>query len=149
MKKLLLLVSFLFMSFVGVSQTDIDRSMKPILLDAITIINAVEEKGFEIVKIEFDIITDVKKETYRILSDAWMYRVFVFGDYRIEDIDLEVYKQNPDETFTLIAKDSKVESFATVDFKPDQMSWYKIVVKSYRFKYGYDAGHYGLLILHE
>lgn len=149
MKKLLFLISFLFMTFIGVSQTNIDKSMKPILVDATGIINAVEEKGFEIVKIEFDIITDVKKDTYRVLSNIWTYRIFVFGDYRIEDIDLEVYKQNSDESFTLVAKDNKAESFATIDLKPEELSWYKIVVKCYKFKPGYEVGHYGLLILHE
>lgn len=148
MKKILLIVSLLLVSLFTFAQTDDGRSMKPIMNDMNTFVNTVESNGNEVVKLEFDIVTTDSKNSYRVLTNSWTYRILVMGDYRVEDMDIEVYKQLSDGSYVFVAKDSKTESFAYVDIKPLETGWYKFVVKCYKFKNGYSSCHYGLVIFH-
>lgn len=151
MKKLLIVLGFVLFSFFSFGQSfdNNGKSMKPILNDFSQIIEAVEGKGFEIVKIEYDIVKkDTQKESYRFLTNAWTYRVYVLGDYRSEDMDIEIYKQKDDGTFEFIGKDSKTEQYAMFDITPSETCWYKFVVKCYKFSGSYDGAHYGLMIFH-
>lgn len=122
-------------------------SMKPILTDALSYIQSAEDKNYEIVRMEFDIINETKS-TYRTLQEGWTYGVIAFGDYRISDIDIEVYK-DVDGTWTLIQKDNDVAANASVVIKPSSTGMYRIDIIPYRFVSGYTAAHYGLLIYHE
>lgn len=147
MKNFSLWVFTLFFSLSNYAQSDDGKSMKPILEDALPIINTVEKKGYEIVRIEFDIIKD-EKVTYRQLYEGWEYGVYAFGDYRIEDMDVEVYKE-VGGNWKLVVEDSDESSTALVNVKPLYTGNYKIVVKAAKFASGYKGGHYGLLIFHE
>lgn len=124
------------------------KSMWPILNNMQTIIDTVEHRGFEIVRLEYDIVKTDSKASYRILTDVWTYRIGVIGDYRSLDMDIEVYKQSDDGTYILISQDNKTESFAYVDITPTTTGWYKFVVKCSRFQAGYNSCHYGLIIFH-
>jgi len=148
MKKFLMIIGFLFVSLFTFSQTDDGRSMKPIVQDVYSFIQTVENNGNEIVKLEFDIVTTDTKNSYRVLTNSWTYRIVVMGDYRSEDMDLEVYKQLDDGTYEFVTKDSKTESFAVIDITPSKTAWYKFVVKCYKFKPGYTSCHYGLIVFH-
>jgi hypothetical protein len=66
--------------------------MKPILARAEPLIEEIEGEGYEIVRMEYDIIS-TEKETYRTLYDNWTYGIVAFGDYRIIDIDVVVYEK--------------------------------------------------------
>jgi len=147
MKKLFFSVLLLLIARFAFSQTDDGRSMSPILKAAIPNIELVESKGLEIVRMEYDILKD-QKETYRYLYEGWTYGVWAFGDYRVEDIDVEVYKQVGNE-WSLIANDKDASSNAVVTVKPLYTGMYKIVVKGYKFAPGANGCHYGLLIFHE
>jgi hypothetical protein len=154
MKKLLFTTLFLIISLITFSQGFSEyntKSMKSIMQAMYTIVDAVEtQNGYEIVRLEFDIIQKEPKETYRILSSDWTYRVGVIGEFdKAEDMDIEVYKQLDDGTFQLVIKDIKAESSAFVDFTPTTNGWYKFVIKCYRFQSGWDKCHYGLIVLHQ
>ena len=148
MKKLFITICFLLIGFFAFSQDD-GRTMKPAMVTMTEVVNVAEESGYEIVRIELDIIKSTPKESYRVLSPSWTYRVSVFGDYRVEDMDIEIYQLQTDGTYTFVGKDSKVDPIAMVDFTPTVNTWYKFVVKCYKFKPGYDGAHYGLVVLHE
>ena len=71
-------------------------SMKPILARAEPLVKEIGNNNYEIVQMEYDLIfTD--KDTYRTLYEGWTYGIAAFGDYRIKDIDLTVYKQSRGE----------------------------------------------------
>jgi hypothetical protein len=150
MKKILMIVAFLFVTCFTFAQTDDGRSMKPVMESMYTVVNTAEGNGLEIVRIEFDIVKkDVPKESYRILTDAYTYRVGVFGDWRTEDMDIEIWKQQSDGTYVFVEKDTKTDPIAFIDFTPTSTGWYKFIVKCYKFKDDYTSAHYGLLVLHK
>lgn len=150
MKKILMVIVFLFATMFTFAQSDDGRSMKPVMQTMWDVVCTAESNNLEIVRIEFDIVNkDVPKESYRILTNAWTYRVGIFGDYRTADMDIEIWKQKSDGTYEFIEKDSKTDPIAFVDFTPTSTGWYKFVVKCYRFNEGYTSAHYGLLVLHK
>jgi Asp-tRNA(Asn)/Glu-tRNA(Gln) amidotransferase A subunit family amidase len=150
MKKLFTTICFLLIGFFAFSQEDDGTSMKPVMESMYDVVSTAESNNYEIVRIEFDIIKkNSPKESYRILSTDWTYRVGVFGDNRTEDMDIEIYQFQTDGTYILVGKDSKVDPIAMYDFKPTKTTWYKFVVKCYKFKTGYEGAHYGLLVFHE
>ncbi len=140
-------LTFGILSLASFAQTDDGRTMTPILKTAEPLIENIEGKGYEIVRMELDILSDLK-ESYRYLYDGWTYGILAFGDYRIEDIDIEVYKSIDDE-WVQVGKDSDASSAALVNITPVTTGLYKIVVRGYKFAEGSTVGHYGLLIFHE
>lgn len=122
-------------------------SMKPILARAEPLVKKIEEKGNEIVRMEYDLIFDTKSTT-RILYNGWTYGIVAFGDYRIKDIDIAVYKKSRGD-WTIVEKDAENDHEATVIIKPYREEEYKIDINVYKFNKDYTAGHYGLLIFYE
>jgi hypothetical protein len=142
------LIILLFMPLTGIlAQPNEGTSMKPILTDAQTYIQAAEDKGCEIVRMEFDVISDTKS-TYRTLVEGWTYGVVAFGDYRISDIDIAISK-DVDGTWILIQRDNSSAVNASVILTPSSTGMYKIDITAYKFVSGYTAAHYGMLIFHE
>lgn len=124
-----------------------DISMSGILSDASKVVNLVErEYGQEIVRMEFDIVYS-DKLTYRTLSDQYKYGIIAFGDYRINDIDVKVYKW-VNEQWVLIVEDKDNSKVASVEITPSNTGEYKIVITAYKFEPGYNVGHYGLIVYH-
>ena len=126
---------------------DDGRSMVPILEKTINIMEYVEGEGAEIVRVEMDILHD-EKVTYRILQEGWTYLIFAYGDYRVSDIDIEVYKET-NSGWSLVKKDNSADQSALVEIKPYSSGNYAIKVKGYKYHYGYESCHYGLIICHE
>ena len=126
---------------------DKGTSMEPILARAEPLVKRIEAKDNEIVRMEYDLIFD-KKSTSRTLYDGWTYGIVAFGDYRIEDIDIAVYKKSRGE-WKLVEKDAENDDEASVVIKPYRNEEYRIDITVYKFKKGYTVGHYGLLIFHE
>ena len=123
-------------------------SMSAIMTDAIEYIKLIEmEYGQEIVRMEFDIINSTK-QFIRTLTSNYEYGIVAFGDYRIKDIDIKVYKLTNGQ-WTLIEQDQETSSNTAVTIKPYTTSEYKIEIKAYEFNSGYSVGHYGLIIFHE
>jgi Asp-tRNA(Asn)/Glu-tRNA(Gln) amidotransferase A subunit family amidase len=111
--------------------------MKPIMRDMDEIITSVESQGSEVVKVEFDIVSTDVKTSYSVLSPGWNYSIGVLGDYRAEDMDIEVYKQNANGDYVLVTSDTKTSNYAIVNVTPTESAWYKFVIKCYKFKPGY------------
>jgi hypothetical protein len=111
------------------------------------VINEAESRDMEVVRIEADIIR-TEKESIRILDPKFTYGIIAVASNRIQDVDVEVYKK-VNNNWTLIKKDDDAKNVAAVYIKPLYYSEYKIVVKVYQFKSGFDVGHYGLTIFHD
>jgi hypothetical protein len=122
-------------------------SMEPILAAADPLIKEIEDEGNEIVRMEFDLVFD-EKTTYRDLYEGWTYGIAAFGDYRIKDIDITVYRKSGGR-WDKDAQDAENDDVATVTIKPDKSEEYKIVISVYKFNKDYTVGHYGLVIYHE
>ena len=122
-------------------------SMEPILAAAKPLVEEIEDGGYEIVRMEYDLIFG-EKSTYRTLFDGWTYGVAAFGDYRIKDIDVSVYVKSRGN-WELFKEDAENDDVATVSIKPRIKEEYKIVISVYKFNKGYSVGHYGLMIFHE
>ena len=122
-------------------------SMEPILARAEPLIEKIEKEDFEIVRMEFDIIS-TEKETYRMLYKDWEYGIVAFGDYRIKDIDVAVYEKVRGK-WKLVEKDAENDDEAMVTIKPYRDGEYKIEISVYKYNRDYSVGHYGLLIIHE
>ncbi len=146
MKKLRLFAVLYILTNVAFGQKE-EISMKAILSDAGGYAQKIEmEMGQEIVRMEFDIL-QTSKESYRVLVDKYEYGIFAFGDYRIADIDIKIYKWVNNQ-WNLITKDQDANPNAVVTIKPSYSGEYKIVISAYKFTEGYDIGHYGLIVFH-
>jgi len=126
---------------------DKGTSMEPILARAEPLVQEIERDNNEIVRMEYDLIF-TEKDTYRNLYEGWTYGIAAFGDYRIKDIDITVYKQSRGE-WKKIVDDAENDDVATVSVKPRQNEEYKIVISVYKFNKDYNVGHYGLIVFHE
>ena len=150
------LITFVCLFAIGISlaqkdlsylDNDKGTSMEPILAAARPLVEEIEDGDFEIVRMEYDLVFS-EKSTYRTLFEGWTYGIAAFGDYRIKDIDLSVYKKS-NGRWKLVEEDAENDDVATVTIKPRTKEEYKIVVSVYRFNKGYNVGHYGLMIFHE
>ncbi len=154
MKKVTLIVFLILINIVVSAQTNYaasdnkkGTSMMPIFNKAKVFIKTIEkENKLEIVKMEFDIVTTVKKTSWRTLSKNVTYSITAFGDYRVEDIDISIFKFR-DKKWIRVIKDKKEESYALVSVKPDKTEMYKIEISVYQFKNEYKAAHYGLFFV--
>lgn len=143
-----ILLSMLLMVNVHVFAQKEDISMSSILSKAGQYVNLVErEYGQEIVRMEFDIINN-SKQTFRTLTDQYTYGIIAFGDFRIKDIDVKVYKWVNNQ-WSLIEKDEDTDNVAMVMITPASTAEYKISITAYSFNEGYSVGHYGLIVFHE
>lgn len=123
-------------------------SMKPIMEKSEHLVEYLEdENNMEIVRMEYDILSDVKTTT-RVLSSGYTYFIVAFGDYRFKDIDVKVYRRSAGG-WVEVEKDVDTSATAVVTVTPSYTEEYKIEIKAYSFEPGYDVGHYGLIIAHE
>lgn len=150
MKKITLLVAlFALSAFNSIHSQEI--SMSNILELAAPIVELIEvENDQEIVRMEFDILSSSasSKITMRTLYSGWTYGICAFGDYRISDLDIKVYKDMDGEPI-LLKKDDDASDVAVVTIEPSSTGSYIIEISSYKFVEGYSSGHYGLIIFHQ
>lgn len=149
-----ILIIVMFFSALTLAQKDYSyldnekgTSMEPILAAAKPLVEEIEDGGYEIVRMEYDLVFE-KKSAFRKLFDGWTYGIAAFGDYRIQDIDITVYKENRGR-WEMVEEDAENDDVATVSIKPTRDEEYKIVISVYKFNPGYSVGHYGLMIFHE
>ena len=151
---ILITITCIFVSGFTFAQKDYSRldnekgtSMEPILAAADPLVEEIEDGGYEIVRMEYDLIFS-KKSTYRKLFDGWTYGIAAFGDYRIKDIDVTVYREIRGR-WEKVEEDAEDDDVATVSITPRRDEEYKIEISVYKFNKGYTVGHYGLMIFHE
>jgi hypothetical protein len=156
MKKIGLALAFLFgMFYMAHSQTGIDldneagTSMKPIVDEMNDVIEAFETDSLEIVHIEFDLMfTDRVREIYRTLYEGYTYGVFTYGDYRINQIGVNLYKW-VDDKWTWVKSGTVGDSNTTslmIDIS--ETAQYKIELTANEMAEGYTAGHYAFYLFH-
>lgn len=141
-------VIFILLGSLSLNAQNSDITMKDIYQEGLEYLQILEDKhNQEIVHIEYDLIFNTK-ETKRGFSSDYQYMVFAFADHRVEDLDITIFK----ETFkgwVQVEKDTKSDNTPLVFFKPEDSGTYKIEIKAYKFKSGYSAAHYGLIISHD
>lgn len=151
MKKLLLTL-FIFGIFIGNplnAQCINGVKSYPIYKMGAKVVEEFDNEGYEIVRIEYDLVFD-SKESFRTLTDSWEYTIIGFADEGVKDLDLKVYEYDElIEKWTLIVEDKESEPFATVTVSPSVTALYKVEVIVYEFYEGYSAARYGLMYVHE
>lgn len=146
MKNILVLI-LIFYSLISYSQSE--TSMKPIMDNINELVSKFENDGYEIIKIEFDIVSLDSKYSHRELYPNIDYTVAILGDFRSEDMDIVVYKQKVNGQYILVTSDTKISPYDVVSFTPDEKAWYRFDISCYRMKPNYSSCHYGLIILHK
>lgn len=122
-------------------------SMLPVIFDLDTLVKIIEEEqSAEIVRMEFDILK-TKKYSIRTLYQGWNYIIFVYGDYRIKQIDLKIYKK-VDRKWQYISTGEIMANTSTILEKPKSTAEYKFEIIANEFNEGYSAGHYAIIIYH-
>ena len=147
MKKLFLALCFATLLLPSKVKADDGTSMFPIIRLTNELVSYIEnDMNYEIVRIEFDILSTTKT-SIRTLSEGYNYTICAYGDDRFKDIDVKVYvKQNG--SWVEVEKDEDVSATAVVSVTPAYTREYKIEIKAYQFDSGYSVGHYGLIICH-
>lgn len=146
MRNLFLIICAFILS-TGFAFGQSETSMGPILEEALPIIETIEDEGLEIVRMEFDIVGESAKATYRYLHEGYEYAIVAFGDFRVKDMDVKVYK-DVDGTWIEITKDEDIDATAIVTVTPSYTAQYKIEIECYEFEPGYTVAHYGLIVCH-
>ena len=74
------------------------------------------------------------------------YVVYAFGDNRIKDTDLVVYRKDSSGSWVQVKRDVDTNNLAIVEFHCYTQGEYKFEVKAYEFESDYSRGYYGLII---
>jgi hypothetical protein len=149
MKKYLIVLitmSFLLLSL-GLSAQE-GSSMASIYLKAAKYVKAFEDKGLEVVRLEFDIIskTELEKFTVRGLNSSYTYYIIASGDDRIKDLDVELGKLADQKVIKSEVSDKNIE---VLIYKPTESDEFFINVKAVTFENGQRAGHFVLIVAHD
>ena len=161
MKKLFLLLTiFVFsLSLHAQDAPDYNQAIKKItsvqriMLEASKEVMEAENKlNFEIVSLQFDILTDNEyKWSYRTLYPGNRYVIYAAGEsFMIRDIDMKVMWQHPQtEEWTVVHEDNRENSTAIALAEPSEIPLrYAIGVKVASFQEGFKGGHYYIMIAH-
>ncbi|MFC2100335.1 hypothetical protein ACFLRZ_00750 [Bacteroidota bacterium] len=154
MKRKILIVTLILSGFClsGYSQVDAVKldnekgsSMIPIIYELDTLVNIIEKQfEAEIVRMEFDIIKDTAF-SYRTLFPGYRYGVFVYGDYRIKEIDLAIYEQT--ETGWSYVSSGSIDKNTSIGWiEPEKPGMYSVKIFVKEFLEGFRGAHYGILI---
>lgn len=150
------LIALLFSVSISFAQSGIEldnetgTSMKPIINSLNDVVDAIEDtEGIEIVHIEFDLLfSDSPKEIYRNLSKDYTYGFMAYGDYRIEKVGIDLYRES--ENGWEYVKSGELNSGAmTLLYEVSEAGFYKISLRALQMVDGYNVGHYGLVVIHD
>lgn len=150
------LIALLFSVSISFAQSGIEldnetgTSMKPIINSLNDVVDAIEDtEGIEIVHIEFDLLfSDSPKEIYRNLSKDYTYGFMAYGDYRIEKVGIDLYRES--ETGWEFIKSGEINGGAiTLFYEVTEAGFYKISLRALQMVEGYSVGHYGLVVIHD
>ncbi len=130
------------------SYNNSNSSMRSIHSESLKYIQAFEEKGFEVLRVEQDIILNDTKQSLRSLHKGVEYVIVVFGDQRIRDIHLTLNKFNVvTKKFNRVNSDKKDDPFAILSITPNKTTPYQFVINVNEFNDNYNAAHYGLIVM--
>jgi len=117
------LMLFVNLTFSQTSTLDNENgtSMLPIIDGLEATVKAVENEKAEIVRMEFDLIfKDASKESQRWLFPDYTYGLMVWGDYRIKQMAINVYKQNAKGDWDFVSTGVNKEFISTVYITPTE-----------------------------
>ncbi len=124
-------------------------TMKDVIIEMAGYVAYLEDSlSQEIVHMQADIITEDGTTFTRTLHEGWTYGVTAYGDWRISDLDIIVYK-DVDGEWVKIVDDEASDNHPTVTVTPSNTGTYLIELQVYEFDGDYSAAHYGMLIYHE
>lgn len=125
-----------------------ETSMQPLMEQAATMLLSIEEQGYEVVHLELDILKTTRY-TYRSLYPDLEYGLLVFGDYRFQAIDLNIYQDINGKWVKVEDLKKEVDGINTlVTFKPPVYGKYRFEIIATSFQRKQNAGHAGLMIFH-
>lgn len=145
-----LLVVLLGVLFIAPSygQT-INRSIKDVYEQSEPIIDEIINLGWEIVRMEYDILS-TEKATYRMLYPDYEYGIIAFGDQnRYADVDLIIYVSDGEGGWEKVASDTEDSNEAIIKITPTEEAEYKFVVKASKYLEDWTVGNYCLIVCHE
>ena len=121
----------------------------PLYKSGATLVNNLDDKGKEIVRIEYDLIFS-EKQSFRQLSPNWTYSILAFADNGVEDLDIKLYVYDTLlSKWVFVKKDTDTDSYAALEITPTETADYKVVITVYKFKGDYTAARYGLIYYHD
>lgn len=149
MRTIIAFMLFLGLSYAGIGQCINGTKSLPIHKVGGELVAQLDDEGFEIVRIEYDLIF-TSKDTYRYLHSDWEYVIFAFADEGVKDLDLSVYRYDEaSKKWIEVATDSEADNTPYVSVQPSQTEQYKVTITVHEFHEGYTAARYGLLIFHD
>lgn len=131
------------------ARADIYTTMKDIMGDMTEYVDFLEDSlSQEIVHMQADIITSKGTTFSRTLHEGWVYGIAAFGDWRVKDLDITVYKDVEGEWVEVVSDDES-DNHPVVSLEPAETSLYLIELTVYKWGEDYTAAHYGMLIYHD
>jgi hypothetical protein len=123
--------------------------MQAIYLQAVKAIAEIEKDNFEIVRLEFDILTTTitSRSIVRNLHPQYEYQLFAFSDDRIQGLEIELFVDRGGQWVSL-AKDAD-NSAAGITYRPSESAQFLIEVRVTSFSENYNAGHFAFLAAHD
>ncbi len=150
-KKIIFFIFFIT-SFGNKGYTQTNSSVIDIYKRGAEIIDLLEEKGFELVRTEFDVLSlgDNSEQSRRFLHPNYDYVALIYHDSDIRDIDLKVYKSTSDgwEIETRAKQMEGVNNIKVVYLSVEQSTEYLFEVEVNSFTSGSGAGRYMLTLGH-
>jgi len=148
-KNMVLIVFALVLLIPTFLRADEYTSMKDVIIEMAGYVAFLEDSlDQEIVHMQADIITEDGKTFTRTLHEGWTYGVTAYGDWRVDDLDITIYK-DVDGEWVKITGDEATNNHPMVTVKPSTTGIYLIELEVYSFNKDYTAAHYGMLIYHE
>ena len=145
-KRLMFLVIILALVIPVILHADKYTSMKAMMVefeDYVTYLEDTLEQ--EIVHLQADIITEDGVTFTRTLYEGWSYGVVGFGDWRVIDLDITLYKDVDDQWIKVKSDDSE-DSHSFVTVAPSATGVYMIELLIDIFEEDYTAAHYGIIV---
>jgi hypothetical protein len=112
-------------------------------------VDAFDNEGAEIVRIEYDLVFS-SKETFRNLTSDWEYSIIGFADDGVKELGIKLYEYDDLlDRWTLVKEAASEDAYTMVAHRPSQTGMYKVEVIVDEFHPGYTAARYGLMFVHE
>lgn len=126
------------------------NSVNTIFLKGVFTAQTLEEEGLEIVRIEYDIISNSSKQklTVRRFSPNYKYYVLGFTDESIEGFKMNLYREMDDEWQVTQTKNSDENSIAIMEFDPPAAETFPVQFTVTDFANGANAGYFGIIVAH-
>jgi hypothetical protein len=150
MKQLLISLLFVLAIFDLSAQKDKnttnENSMLPIIKGLTETVSTLEKEGVRVIHIEFDNISKRKKNYFR-LEDKYTYGIMAYGDYRVKEIVVNLFKKEKNE-WKKVAFGEKSGNSSILHFEPTEIDDFLIEIEIKEYFEGYSESNYGMILIH-